>query len=263
MDPAANVRAGALRFIGRDMLGQKDAALADTRGRDISMIFQSPRTALNPIRKVGFQIEDVLRRHAGVPAKEVRSRAVEALRRTRIPDPERRYHAYPFELSGGLCQRVMIAMALACTPRLLIADEPTTGLDVTTQAVVMDLIRDQVRESGTSVILITHDLALAGEYCDRVLVMHAGHVVESAPIAELLRHPAHPYTARLIGATPGAETAIEDLAAIPGTLPDLRGDLPPCRFLYRCDRSDLRCGTQPLPRTQIRPGHSLRCWNPL
>jgi peptide/nickel transport system ATP-binding protein len=263
MDPAANVRAGALHFIGRDMLGQSDAALADTRGRDISMIFQSPRTALNPIRKVGLQIEDVLRRHARLPAKEVRRRAVEALRRTRIPDPERRYHAYPFELSGGLCQRVMIAMALACTPRLLIADEPTTGLDVTTQAVVMDLIRDQVRDAGTSVILITHDLALAGEYCDRVLVMHAGHIVEAAPIAELLRHPAHPYTARLIGATPGADTEIADLAAIPGTLPDLRSELPPCRFLHRCDRSELRCRTQPLPLAEIRPGHSLRCWNPL
>ena len=263
MDPAANVRAGALHFIGRDMLGQSDAALADTRGRDISMIFQSPRTALNPIRKVGLQIEDVLRRHARLPAKELRQRAVEALRRTRIPDPERRYHAYPFELSGGLCQRVMIAMALACTPKLLIADEPTTGLDVTTQAVVMDLIRDQVRDAGTSVILITHDLALAGEYCDRVLVMHAGHIVEAAPIAELLRRPAHPYTARLIGATPGAETEIAELAAIPGTLPDLRGDLPPCRFLHRCDRSDVRCRTQPLPLTEIRPGHSLRCWNPL
>jgi peptide/nickel transport system ATP-binding protein len=263
MDPAAQVRAGALRFIGRDMLHESDASLAEIRGRDIAMIFQSPRTALNPIRKVGLQIEDVLRRHTRISAKEARTRAIEALRRTRIPDPERRFDAYPFELSGGLCQRVMIAMALACHPRLLIADEPTTGLDVTTQAVVMDLIRDQVREAGTSVILITHDLALAGEYCDRVLVMHAGHVVESAPIAELLRRPAHPYTARLIGATPGAETRIADLSAIPGSLPDLRGDLPPCRFVERCDRSDTRCRTQPLPLTEIRPGHSLRCWNPL
>ena len=263
MDPAANVRAGSLRFVGRDMLGQSEATLADTRGRDIAMIFQSPRTALNPIRKVGHQIEDVLRRHARIPNKQVKRRAVEALHRTRIPDPERRYHAYPFELSGGLCQRVMIAMALACTPRLLIADEPTTGLDVTTQAVVMDLIAEQVRNSDTSVILITHDLALAGEYCDRILVMHAGHIVESAPVAELLRHPAHPYTARLIGATPDAETEIANLSAIPGSLPDLRGDLPPCRFLHRCDRSEPRCSTQPLPLTEIRPGHSLRCWNPL
>jgi peptide/nickel transport system ATP-binding protein len=263
MDPAAQVRAGALRFIGTDMLHESDATLAQTRGRDIAMIFQSPRTALNPIRKVGLQIEDVLRRHARISSREAKARAVEALRLTRIPDPERRYHAYPFELSGGLCQRVMIAMALACGPRLLIADEPTTGLDVTTQAVVMDLIRDQVRDAGTSVILITHDLALAGEYCDRVLVMHAGHIVEAAPIAELLRRPSHPYTARLIGATPGAETTIGDLTAIPGSLPDLRGDLPPCRFLHRCDRADMRCRAQPLPLTEIRPGHTVRCWNPL
>jgi peptide/nickel transport system ATP-binding protein len=263
MDPAAELRAGSLRFLGRDMLHESDVSLAETRGRDIAMIFQSPRTALNPIRKVGLQIEEVVRRHTRVPAKEAKARAVEALRRTRIPDPERRYHAYPFELSGGLCQRVMIAMALACSPQLLIADEPTTGLDVTTQAVVMDLIRDQVRDSGTSVILITHDLALAGEYCDRVLVMHAGHVVESAPIAELLRRPSHPYTARLIGATPGAETTIADLMAIPGSLPDLRGDLPPCRFLHRCDRADTRCRTQPLPLNEIRPGHTVHCWNPL
>jgi peptide/nickel transport system ATP-binding protein len=263
MDPAAELRAGSLRFLGRDMLHESDVSLAETRGRDIAMIFQSPRTALNPIRKVGLQIEEVVRRHTRVPAKEAKARAVEALRRTRIPDPERRYHAYPFELSGGLCQRVMIAMALACSPQLLIADEPTTGLDVTTQAVVMDLIRDQVRDSGTSVILITHDLALAGEYCDRVLVMHAGHVVESAPIAELLRRPSHPYTARLIGATPGAETTIGDLMAIPGSLPDLRGDLPPCRFLHRCDRADMRCRTQPLPLNEIRPGHTVRCWNSL
>ncbi len=263
MDPAAMVREGSMRFLDQDMLGGSDTDLAQTRGRDISMIFQSPRTALNPIRKVGLQIEDVLRRHAKLGTREVRRRAVEALRQTRIPDPERRYHAYPFELSGGLCQRVMIAMALACSPRLLIADEPTTGLDVTTQAVVMDLIADHVRASGASVILITHDLALAGEYCDRVLVMHAGHIVEEAPIGELLRRPAHPYTARLIGATPGAETSIADLASIPGSLPDLRGELPPCRFLHRCERSDTRCGTRPLPLTQIGPGHSLRCWNPL
>jgi peptide/nickel transport system ATP-binding protein len=263
MDPAAKIRGGTLHFAGRNMLGATDTELADTRGREISMIFQSPRTALNPIRRVGSQIEDVLRRHANISAKEARGRAIEALRRVRIPDPERRFDAYPFELSGGLCQRVMIAMALACTPFLLIADEPTTGLDVTTQAVVMDLIRDQVRDSNTSVVLITHDLALAGEYCDRVLVMHAGHVVESAPVEELLSHPAHPYTARLIGATPGADTTIGDLSAIPGSLPDLRGELPPCRFLYRCDRSDERCATLPLPTATIKEGHVVRCWNPL
>jgi peptide/nickel transport system ATP-binding protein len=263
MDPAASIRTGSLRFAGRNMLGQSDAELADTRGREISMIFQSPRTALNPIRRVGAQIEDVLRRHANISAKEARARAIEALRRVRIPDPERRFDAYPFELSGGLCQRVMIAMALACKPFLLIADEPTTGLDVTTQAVVMDLIRDQVHAGGPSVILITHDLALAGEYCDRIVVMHAGHVVEVARTEDLLGHPAHPYTVRLIGATPVAGTRIEDLASIPGTLPDLRSDLPPCRFLHRCDRSEARCAADPLPVRILGDGHTVRCWNPL
>ena len=150
------------------------------------MIFQSPRTALNPIRKVGRQIEDILRQHTTLRSGDLRKHAIEALARVRIPDPERRSEAYPFELSGGMCQRVMIAMALACSPSLLIADEPTTGLDVTTQAVIMDLIRDMSRDARMSTLLITHDLGLAGEYCDRIAVMHAGHVVEVAPTEELL-----------------------------------------------------------------------------
>ena len=262
-DAAGQVRSGQIGFAGRDMLHETPAQLSDTLGREISMIFQSPRTALNPIRRVGLQIEDVLLRHGNVSRREARARAIEALARVRIPDPERRFDAYPFELSGGLCQRVMIAMAMACDPFLLIADEPTTGLDVTTQAIVMDLIRDQVRTAGSSVLLITHDLALAGEYCDRIVVMHAGHVVEVAPVGGLLRHPAHPYSARLIGATPGASASVEDLAVIPGGLPDLRGTLPPCRFLHRCGRSDARCGSEPLPLRRVGDGHIARCWNPL
>lgn len=263
LDPAARIPRGGIRFAGRDMLTESERALAETRGREIAMIFQSPRTALNPIRRVGHQVQDVLLRHANVSKTEARRRAIEALARVRIPDPERRFEAYPFELSGGLCQRVMIAMAMACNPYLLIADEPTTGLDVTTQAVVMDLIRDQVRESHASVVLITHDLALAGEYCDRIAVMHAGHIVESGTTEAMLSAPRHPYTARLIGATPGGHACIEDLAAIPGALPDLRRDLPPCRFLERCDRREDRCATLPLPATAVAPDHLVRCWNPL
>lgn len=263
LDPAARIARGGIRFAGRDMLGESEQALAETRGREIAMIFQSPRTALNPIRRVGHQVQDVLLRHANVSKTEARRRAIEALARVRIPDPERRFDAYPFELSGGLCQRVMIAMAMACNPYLLIADEPTTGLDVTTQAVVMDLIRDQVRQANASVVLITHDLALAGEYCDRIAVMHAGHIVESGTTEVMLRTPRHPYTARLIGATPGGHTRIEDLSAIPGALPDLRRDLPPCRFLERCERRQARCGTEPLPTQELGADHILRCWNPL
>ncbi|MGI4939353.1 MAG: ABC transporter ATP-binding protein [Janthinobacterium lividum] len=262
-DAAGRVRSGRVTFAGRDMLGETAAQLADTLGREISMIFQSPRTALNPIRRVGLQIADVLLSHGAMTRREARARAVAALAQVRVPDPERRSDAYPFELSGGLCQRVMIAMAIACKPFLLIADEPTTGLDVTTQAVVMDLLQDQVRTANTSVLLITHDLALAGEYCDRVVVMHAGHVVEIAPVERLLQHPAHPYSALLIGATPGAVTRVEDLTAIPGELPDLRQTLPPCRFLHRCTRSDARCATEPLPTRRVADGHLVRCWNPL
>ncbi|HQT75548.1 MAG: ABC transporter ATP-binding protein [Rhodospirillales bacterium 20-64-7] len=262
LDPAARIRRGGIRFAGRQMLTESEQALAETRGREIAMIFQSPRTALNPIRKVGHQVQDVLLRHTNVSKKEACRRAVEALARVRIPDPERRFHAYPFELSGGLCQRVMIAMAMACDPYLLIADEPTTGLDVTTQAVVMDLIREQVRQAHTSVVLITHDLALAGEYCDRIAVMHAGHIVESGSTEAMLTAPRHPYTARLIGATPGGHARIDDLAAIPGSLPDLRRDLPPCRFLERCDHREARCAAEPLPSVAVAPDHSVRCWNP-
>ena len=173
-DAAARVQGGRIMFGGLDMLAASESALADVRGRELAMIFQSPRTALNPIRKVGRQIEDILREHANLPRRELRHHAIAALARVRIPDPERRYEAYPFELSGGMCQRVMIAMALACSPFLLIADEPTTGLDVTTQAVIMDLIRDMSRDAHMSTLLITHDLGLAGEYCDRIAVMHAG-----------------------------------------------------------------------------------------
>ena len=163
--------------------------------------FQSPRTALNPIRTVGRQIQDVLRRHAAAPGPDLgqslKERTVQALRDVAIADPERRAHAYPFELSGGMCQRVMIALALACRPSLLIADEPTTGLDVTTQAAVMDLITGLARERGTATLFITHDLALAADYCDRIVVMHAGHAVEAAPTASLFAAPRHPYTCLL------------------------------------------------------------------
>lgn len=262
LDSAAEVKGGSIVFAGRNMLTETRAALAEMRGREISMIFQSPRTALNPIRRVGRQIEDVLREHTNALSRDLRERAIAALRNVRVPDPERRAAAYPFELSGGLCQRVMIAMALACAPSLLIADEPTTGLDVTTQAVVMDLIRERVRANRTAVLLITHNLALAGEYCDRIAVMHAGHVVEIAPTAELLARAAHPYTARLIRATPRMDGSIEDLIPVPGALPDLRRALPPCRFIERCDHSDTRCASHPLPIVSTWEGHVVRCWNP-
>ena len=270
-DPAARIEAGRIYFSGTDLLKATESELGEIRGRELAMIFQSPRTALNPIRKVGLQIEDVLRRHAAIRSDDLRRHAVQALERVRIPDPERRYDAYPFELSGGMCQRVMIAMALACSPALLIADEPTTGLDVTTQAVIMDLIRDLSRSTRMSTLLITHDLGLAGEYCDRIAVMHAGHVVEFAPTETLLRAPAHPYTRQLLAATPTPRSSVASLTSIAGQLPDLRGDLPACRFRQRCDRALPACDEAPLPWTRVGGDHDVdhaadhfvRCRNPL
>jgi peptide/nickel transport system ATP-binding protein len=262
-DAAARVRGGQIVFGGMDMLTADKRSLSDIRGRELAMIFQSPRTALNPIRKVGRQIEDVLRQHANAPSSDLKRLAIAALARVRIPDPERRYSAYPFELSGGMCQRVMIAMALACSPFLLIADEPTTGLDVTTQAVIMDLIRDMSRDGKMSTLLITHDLGLAGEYCDRIAVMHAGHVVEIAPTEILLNRPAHPYTRQLLAATPTPRSTVEGLVSIPGQLPDLRRDLPPCRFSARCERRAAVCDAGKLPWTQVSENHLVRCQVPL
>jgi peptide/nickel transport system ATP-binding protein len=264
LDSAAQVKRGSIRFAGLDMLAASESDLQAIRGREISMIFQNPRTALNPIRKIGLQIEDVLRTHTSTLRADLRKKAVECLAQVRITDPERRYSAYPFELSGGQCQRVMIALALACNPSLLIADEPTTGLDVTTQAAIMELVSELARARNMATILITHDLALASEYCDRVVVMHAGHVVESAPTARLFAQPRHPSTARLIASTPSPNIEISDLSSIPGNLPDLRrGDLPTCRFHARCERALAQCPSEPLPDVRFEADHHARCFNPL
>jgi peptide/nickel transport system ATP-binding protein len=264
LDAAARVTSGSITFAGMDMLGASERNLEEVRGREISMIFQNPRTALNPIRRIGRQIEDVLASHTSTLRAEMKAKAIEALARVRIPDPERRYGAYPFELSGGQCQRVMIAIALACNPQLLIADEPTTGLDVTTQAAILLLIAELARERKMATILITHDLAMASEYCDRIVVMHAGHVVETSPTAELFSKPRHPYTARLIASTPAPEQSIATLASIPGNLPDLRrDDLPSCRFHARCDRAQEDCLSGSLPWKEFNQEHSVRCFHPL
>ncbi len=261
-DAAAKVTRGSAHFDGQDLLTANEDQLQQIRGREVSMVFQNPKVALNPIRKIGLQIEDVLARHTTTLRAELKSRAIECLAEMRIPDPQRRYHAYPFELSGGLCQRVMIAIALACSPKLLIADEPTTGLDVTTQAAIMALIRDKASQSREmATLLITHDLGLAREQCDRIVVMHAGHVVESASTKKLFEQARHPYTRQLIGATPIGRSTLSDLVSIPGGLPDLRrNDLPACRFEARCKlRSDI-C-SNPLPMIADEHG-SVRCHHP-
>jgi peptide/nickel transport system ATP-binding protein len=263
LDPAARVTAGRAAFGDLDLITAKPGQLAGVRGRQIAMIFQNPRTALNPIRQVGCQIADVLMRHGRVTRKAAAAAAVEMLRSVGITDPARRAKAYPFEMSGGMCQRVMIAIALAAKPSLLIADEPTTGLDVTTQAVIMDSIGDLAAKLGMATIFITHDLALAGQRAMRIVVMHAGHAVEIAPTAELFAQPRHPYTAELIAATPDSAASLDALAAIRGSLPDLRrADLPPCRYSERCPRKLNTCA-QPLRRADASAGHFVACWNPL
>src|SRR3984885_9938878 len=262
-DPAGRVSAGRAMLGGLDLLAAKPGKLAEVRGGDIAMIFQNPRTALNPIRPVGKQIADVLMRHGKVPRRDAPEQAVEMLRAVGITDPARRAKAYPFEMSGGMCQRVMIAIALAAKPSLLIADEPTTGLDVTTQAVIMDLVNDLAGKMGMATIFITHDLALAGHRPARIVVMDAGHVVENAPTAELFAHPRHPYTAELIAATPDSAQSLDDLASIPGSLPALRRTaLPPCRYSERCPRKLAACA-QPLPQPAPGTTHFVACWNPI
>ncbi len=263
LDPAGRITSGRAMLGGLDLISATSSQLAEVRGREIAMIFQNPRTALNPIRPVGRQIADVLIRHGNVTRAQAPARAIELLRAVGITDPARRAKAFPFEMSGGMCQRVMIAVALAARPAVLIADEPTTGLDVTTQAVIMDIVGDLAAESGMATIFITHDLALAGQRADRIVVMHAGHVVENAPTRELIAKPMHPYAAELVAATPDAAQNLDALASIPGSLPDLRRrDLPPCRYSERCRRKLARCDA-PLPRPVPGAVHTVACWNPL
>jgi len=230
LDRAGRIAEGSVTFSGIDVGAASESEMRDLRGREISMIFQNPRAALNPIRKVGDQIEDVLRQHVQTDTVNDRGeKAIEALEQVRIARPRERYHAYPFELSGGMCQRVVIALALACNPQLLIADEPTTGLDVTTQKAVMDLIVELTKRRGMSTILITHDLGLAAAYCDRVIVMEKGRVVETAKSADIFANPQHAYTRKLMRATPRLGVSLRDLlpeeetvagsALVPGAAP--------------------------------------------
>ena len=211
LDRAGRVADGSIRFSGMDLVAASEAQMLDIRGREISMVFQNPRAALNPIRKVGRQIEDVLLRHVQATRATSKAKAIEALADVKIARPEERYHAYPFELSGGMCQRIVIALALACRPQLLIADEPTTGLDVTTQKAVMELIVELTQARGMSTILITHDLGLAAAYSNRVVVMEKGRVVETASASQIFSNPQHPYTRQLMRSTPRIGMNLRDL----------------------------------------------------
>lgn len=258
------VDAGEILLDGEDLLKLPEDEMIKVRGNRISMIFQQPQTALNPVFKVGDQLAEVLNVHQDMGKEAGWNRAVALLKMVGVPDPERRAEAYPHELSGGMAQRVMIAMALACVPELLIADEPTTALDVTIQAQILDLMRDMRKEMGTSVILITHDLGVVAEMAERVAVMYAGEIVEQTDVNRLFDEPLHPYTQGLIGSIPILGEIKEKLDVIPGSVPNLVNLPPGCRFAPRCQarvQYGLNICTQVEPELEdIKPGHKVRCW---
>jgi oligopeptide/dipeptide ABC transporter ATP-binding protein len=258
------IEAGEVLFDGRDLLKISASEMRKVRGESVSMIFQQPTSSLNPVYDVAMQLGEVLEVHRNMRRKEARDRSLELLKMVGIPDPQRRLKAFPHSLSGGMAQRVMIAMALACQPELLIADEPTTALDVTIQAQILDLMRGLQNDLGTAIILITHDLGVVAEMCDRVAVMYAGEIVEQATVSELFTNPQHPYTQGLIGSVPQLGRITDELVTIPGSVPNLI-DLPPyCRFAPRCTarvEKNVRYSTELHPR--LRPtseGHEVRCW---
>jgi peptide/nickel transport system ATP-binding protein len=264
--PTATVT-GRVLLEGRDLLALSPKELRSVRGKDVSFVFQEPMTSLNPAFTVGRQIREVLQRHEGLSKKAAQAKAVELLQLVRIPAPERRVDEYPHQLSGGMRQRVMIAIAVACGPKVLVADEPTTALDVTIQAGVLDILRDLRDQLGTAIVLITHDLGVVADLADRVVVMYAGRPVEQAEVHELFAHPQHPYTNGLLGAVPHREQGVElvagrRLSEIPGLVPALRSDPDECVFAPRCSRRTDVCVTRRPPLEPVRPGHPAACFHP-
>jgi oligopeptide/dipeptide ABC transporter ATP-binding protein len=250
---------GAARFGTQDLLRLDEASLRRIRGAEIAMIFQDPGTALHPLIRVGDQVSEVLRQHLGLSGAEARVRALDLFRKVGIGAPEQRLRAYPHELSGGMCQRVMIAAAIACSPRLLLADEPTTALDVTVQAQILELIRTVSGEAGMAVILITHDLGVVAGMTDRVAVMYAGRIVETAPTEQLFAAPAHPYSQGLLGSVPKLDSGWdEDLPTIPGNVQTAAGAVG-CRFAPRCPLASDICRKEP-SLTPVADGHLVSCW---
>jgi peptide/nickel transport system ATP-binding protein len=241
------------------LLEVPDQTLRDLRGNRLAMIFQEPMTSLNPSFTIGDQIIETILRHRGGSRRSARERAIELLRRVHIPSPERRIDEYPHKLSGGMRQRVMIAMALACDPRLLIADEPTTALDVTLQAQILDLMRELKAASGAAIILITHDLGVVAEVCDEVAVMYAGEIVERASVGDLFAAPQHPYTVGLLGSIPRLDRQTSHLATIEGMVPNMANPPPGCRFAARCPFVGDICLKAPPPMVALSPGHWSRC----
>jgi peptide/nickel transport system ATP-binding protein len=251
---------GSVVFEGRELTALPEPEMQDLRGNRLAMIFQEPMTSLNPSFTVGDQIGESLVRHRGVSAQAARAAAIDMLARVRIPSPKERADEYPHKLSGGMRQRVMIAMALVCRPALLIADEPTTALDVTIQAQILDLLARLREETGSAIILITHDLGVVAETCDDVAVMYAGEIVECAPAARIFSAPQHPYTVGLLGSIPLIGSRRERLATISGSVPSLAGAFAGCRFSGRCPFADARCRGELPPLADVAAGHVSRCW---
>jgi len=263
--PPGRIVGGAIRFEGQDLLARTEADMRALRGNDISMIFQEPMTSLNPVLTIGRQIAETLMLHQGLSRRAALARAVEMLTLVRIPEGERRIKQYPHQLSGGMRQRVMIAMALSCNPKVLIADEPTTALDVTIQAQILNLMQELKDKLGTAVILITHDLGVVAETAQRVVVMYAGRKVEEATVEDLFAAPLHPYTRGLMASVPRLGAALDErrhrLAEIPGMVPSLRGMPRGCSFAPRCRFASERCRTDRPELEAARPGHAVACWN--
>jgi peptide/nickel transport system ATP-binding protein len=255
--------AGSVRFNGRDLLKLSEREMRTIRGNEISMIFQEPMTSLNPVLSVGQQIGETLRLHQGLSKKDAEARAVDMLRLVGIPAPDKRVKEYPHQLSGGMRQRVMIAIALACNPKLLIADEPTTALDVTIQAQILDLMRDLKHRVGAAIVLITHDLGVVAEVAERVIVMYAGRKVEEAPVVELFGNPKHPYTKGLLGAVPKLGSSLTGestrLAEIPGLVPSLKKRIQGCVFASRCPQQTELCLEIAPALEEKAPRHTAAC----
>ena len=257
--PPGSIVDGRVLLEGRDLLALSEREMRDVRGTQISMIFQDPRGFLDPVARVGSVLQEIYRTHEHGSRKEARARALELLRAVGLPAPERVYRAYPHELSGGMAQRAMIALALACSPKLLIADEPTTALDVTIQIQIVRLLAELRERLGLSILLITHNLSVVAEICDRVAVMYAGEIVEAAPALEVFARPRHPYTVGLLGARPRLSAVEDRLADIPGRVPDLI-DLPSgCRFHPRCFLGDERCRREAPELRPLAADHDSRC----
>ncbi|HEX5213744.1 MAG TPA: ABC transporter ATP-binding protein [Pseudolabrys sp.] len=266
-DPPGRIASGAIRLAGVDLLALTEEEMRDVRGKDIAMIFQEPMTSLNPVLTIGSQIAEVLLLHEKIDRAQARAKAVDMLRLARIPEPEQRAGEYPHQLSGGMRQRAMIAMALACNPKVLIADEPTTALDVTIQAQILDIMMDLQRKLGTAIILITHDLGVVAEMAQRVIVMYAGRKVEEAPVDELFARPQHPYTRGLMASIPRlplmrgeAAATGERLQEIPGMVPALTNLPAGCVFAPRCAFAEDRCRREYPAYEEKRPRHWAACW---